>query len=190
MCSLFEKGASFKNCVYTGWKEGSKYSPICRPVFTRQAHAALRKKKSALDQQGNPKQAHSLLFLSGPAQPNEGSAEIGSKVALGSDNKTQLASGDSAKLTVDPDARARKNPTAQPATSPFQLVRSSSRPNRVRPPARRRSQARRAQIPPLLTSGGGGHGVAGAARQDAAPPELPQPLAHRPHQRHPGRLPL
>jgi hypothetical protein len=167
---------------------GSKYSPICRPVFTRQAYAALQKKKSALDQQGNPKQAHSLLFLSGPAQRRISRGWV--KVALGSDNKTQLASGDSAKLTVDPDARARKNPTAQPATSPFQLVRSSSRPNRVRPPARRRSQARRAQIPPLLTSGGGGHGVAGAARQDAAPPELPQPLAHRPHQRHPGRLPL
>jgi hypothetical protein len=112
------------------------------------------------------------------------------KVALGSDNKTQLASGDSAKLTVDPDARARKNPTAQPATSPFQLVRSSSRPNRVRPPAAGPKLAA-PRSPPLLTSGGGGgHGVAGAARQDAAPPELPQPLAHRPHQRHPGRLPL
>lgn len=39
--------------------------------------------------------------------------------------------------------------------------------------------------------GGGGDGVvAGQPRQDAAPPELPQPLALRSHQHHPGRLPM
>lgn len=36
-----------------------------------------------------------------------------------------------------------------------------------------------------------GHGdvVAGQHEQDAAPPELPQSLAHRSHQHHPGRFP-